>query len=269
MTTNIQNLIQDALGDGARSTKYDVMLMLKDPENAMDGRQIGVLAKASNFPSRSHTQIDFKYKGRSIPIRGQSKYTQTWECTFYLTEDHKLKNIFEIWIESLDEVINYVGSDYAKTQRKNSSNSYVSEIHLFQQNFNDTQATAQYTLYNCFPIEVSQVQVSAEGPGNVLEFSVTFAYSHYTLACLDAKTGSLVDRAINMLADQVGEMIDSVANAVFGELAEITQEQLEMLSKAGDLILEDVETKFENLWRGTLDDYNPGGWFSELVGFFT
>ena len=107
MSTNVQNLIQSALGDGARSTKFDVMFQFTNPNLFPNQRNVAVLVKSSNFPSKSCSTINVPYKGRAIPIRGQEKFSQTWECTFYLDENHKIKNAFEAWIDALDETVHY------------------------------------------------------------------------------------------------------------------------------------------------------------------
>lgn len=259
MKTNVQNLIQNALGDGARSSKFDVMVILKD--NGYDGRKIAVLAKSTNFPSRQHQTIDFKYKGRSVPIRGQSKYSQTWECSFYLTEDHLLKNLFEIWIESLDEKQNYVSSEYAKQQRERNATGYTSEIKIYQQNFNDTQATAEYTLHNVFPVEISPVQISAENPGSVLEFSVTFSYSHYTLSILDSTSGTLVDKFISTLKSGVSTVIADALDGITG----IVDKGLETLDASLSDLIAKGEQEFEDLLNGFAEFYDPGGWFDAIM----
>ena len=250
MKTNVQYLIQNALGEGARSSKYDIMIVLK--HGSYDGKNIAILAKSANFPSRQHQTIDFRFKGRSIPIRGLSKYSQTWECTFYLTEDHKLKNLFEIWMESLDEKENYVSDNYAKKEREQNSSGYTSEIKIFQQNFNDTDSTAEYTLHNVFPTEMSPVQISAENPGNVLEFSVTFAYSHYTLDVLDSSKGSFIDKMIDKLKNGVTSM---VSNAIDGFLDK-ELEFFDMITGGLNSLEESAEKKFEDLLNGKNDFYD-------------
>lgn len=250
MKTNVQNLIQKALGDGARASKYDVMVVMK--HSSYDGKNIAILAKSTNFPSRQHQIIDFHFKGRPIPIRGISKYPQTWECTFYLTEDHKLKNEFEIWMESLDEKENYVSDTYAKDKRELNASGYTSEIKIFQQNFNDTDSTAEYTLHNVFPTEVSPVQISAENPGNVLEFSVTFAYSHYTLDVLDAARGSFVDRMIDKLKNGVLNAVDNFV----GGFVDKGVEFIDTITDGFGLLGEAAEKKFEDLLNGKNEFYD-------------
>lgn len=176
MASSIQDIIKSTIGDGARGTKFNFILQFLDSSDAPTQAQQLVLVKSASFPAKGHEVIGFKYKGREIPIRGQIKYNHTWDCVFYLPEDHKIKNIFETWIENLDETNHYDNSFSSKSYQ-----SYVKDFELFQQDFTDTVHTAKYTLKNCFPTEVHNIDVDSNGPGEVLTVSVTFSYSHYTM----------------------------------------------------------------------------------------
>ena len=89
--SSVANLIQTAIGDGARTTKYDVAFQFTNPSMFPSAQNVAVMVKTTSFPAKQHQTIDFKYAGRSIPIRGQIKYSNTWECTFYLPQDHSIK----------------------------------------------------------------------------------------------------------------------------------------------------------------------------------
>ena len=51
--------LYSALGDGARSNRYDVLITLKDNTAGINERTIGMLCKSASFPGRSHDIIDF------------------------------------------------------------------------------------------------------------------------------------------------------------------------------------------------------------------
>ena len=226
MATYIQNLLNSALGDGARASKFDADIFFRNPALFADSDSQRTLVKTATFPGRQHEQIDFKFKGRSIPVKGQNKYTQTWSCSYYLPEDHKLKAAFETWIESLDQKHNYTADvqqipGLAQSQKLN-ADSYTTEIHLFQKNFENSQDTAHYVIYNAFPIEVSAVEYSAESVGTVQEFTVTFAYSHYYAEVVKGKDGNFIDQLVdkvkngvdNLLANPLGQLGDLAGDAI-------------------------------------------------------
>ena len=274
MSAQIQNLIQNVLGDGARSTKYDVMLQFTNPDLFPDQRNVAVLIKNSNFPSKSHQTIDLKYKGRTIPVRGQVKYTHTWECTFYLNENHSIKNAFEAWIEALDEKVNYPPTDsnlVASTKKKHSSlEDYTKDICIYQQNFEDTSQTARYILHNVFPIEVSAVQVSAEGPGQLLEFTVTFSFSYFDLDVVKGSAGNFIDGVFNRLQgamqNAAGTILDALNSRLDTEInnfmsaSGLSNLQSTIDSALDGRFIEQSASEIADLIKGTNTSYSPGAW---------
>lgn len=218
MSSAIQNILARTLGDLARATKYEVFFAFTDPKSQLDKDTLIAMGKTASFPGKSHTTIDFKYKGRSVPIKGQTKYTQTWECTFYLTEDHKLKNAFENWIEALDQKHNYFDVTESDSipgmQAKHSTSGYTTELFIYQKNFYDDAETAEYILHNAFPVDVAPVQTNYESLGQTQEFTVTFAYSHFTSQVLKGTAGNFIDNLIGKLGDYSNSLVNGSLSAV-------------------------------------------------------
>jgi len=244
MATYIQNMLNNVLGDGARATKFDVQIEFTNAGLFSDATAAATLVKATNFPSKSHTQIDLMYKGRNIPIKGQTKFEQTWQCTFYLTEDMALRNAFETWIEALDQKHNYFKdisavSGLEATQNIHYDAGYIKEIHLFQNNFDNDQNTAEYILYNAFPIEVSQLSYSSDNVGTVQEFTVTFAYSHHMSKVKKGQSGNFVDefidKQLNGLQNLIDGAISSAQSAVSGLASDAIGAGKEALENIGVL----------------------------------
>lgn len=260
-TLSIPRRLYQALGDGARNNRYDVMVTMKDPTQGVNGRTIGLLCKGASIPGRSHESMDFVYKGRSIPIRGQSAYEHEWSGRFYLSEDHALRNQFDIWIESLDEQHNYVSSSYAARQRQESANGYTRDIKIYQQSFDDSSATAEYTLHNVFPKSISSIELDGTSDSQVLEYQVTFSYSHYTIKTLDAGSSTLVDMAMDALSNGLQAMSDEIIE----ELASSLKEGISDIKEAVFDAASDNET-FTNILNGSVDFfYNPGGWMNDIA----
>lgn len=228
MPTYIQNLLNGALGDGARATKFDCDIIFSNAQLFPDKDTMRTLVKSTNMPGKNHDIIDFKYKGRSIPLKGQVKYNQSWECTFYLTEDHKLKNAFEVWLEALDQKHNYIndtsaiaGLDATQAAHGNAiAIDYTSTVHLFQRNFDNSQITAQYYLRNVFPIAISDVTYSADAVGQVQEFTVTFAYSYYEMNVVKGKDGNFVDQFVDKAEALIQSGVDGILDVVGGFAAD-------------------------------------------------
>ncbi len=240
MSSAIQNIMQKTLGDGARASKFDVLFEFTNPKTALPPQDAMALVKTTSFPGVSHTTIDFKYKGRNVPIRGQSKYTQTWECTFYLTQDHALKHAFDNWIVALDEVHGYAlqgqGGAYLNDTRKlHAQRGYTTTIKLYQRDFDDTSNTAEYTLYNVYPTEVTPIQYGYDSTGQVQEFTVTFAYSYFTTNILKGGAGNFIDTLVGKIKDASKSLVDGVVGGLSNSINSFVKDAVgDTLNKLND-----------------------------------
>ena len=229
MASAIQNLLNQKLGDGARATKFEVQIQIPFDDLFKDHEATSTLAKTSSFPGKTIDTIDLKFRGRSIPIRGQVKYSQTWDCTFYLTEDHKLKRAFETWIESINfdgyEAIGNAG-DNLELYQTESENKYTTEIIISQLNFEMEKSAIDYTLHNVFPTSVSQVETSYESIGQINEFTVSFSYSHYTSSIHDYESGttSMIDSLTQGITDGIMDIKSSLTKELTGGITTIGTE---------------------------------------------
>jgi len=198
MSSVVQDILENVIGDGARSSKFDCIINFNNTGLFTAEKDIYALVKTSQFPGKAHEVIDLKYKGRSIPIKGQVKYDNTWSCTFYLTHDHALKTAFENWIESLDQVHNIkeVSSAVVQAQRQNLDN-YAGIMNIAQMDFHGSQECVLYTLYHCFPKSVSAVDVDYSDVGKISEFTVEFSYAYFDTYSTKLATGNFVDDLVN------------------------------------------------------------------------
>lgn len=196
MADVIQGMLQSALGDGARSTKFEAYINFSTAALGPQNTDIYMHVKTTAFPGKSFEPIDLRFKGRSIPIRGQVKYDNTWSCTFHLTEGHELKLAFENWIESLDQTQNMSANLNSQVRAGQAAGTgFASDFMIAQMDFSGEGQTSVYNLHNVFPKNVSSVQIDYSSVGTILEFTVEFAYSHYTAVQvggvkLPAKTGA-------------------------------------------------------------------------------
>lgn len=235
MANVVQTMINDALGDGARSTKFDCVIGL---DTFLPGsRMLSAVVKTASFPGKSHEVIDLKFKGRNIPVRGQTKYENTWSCTFYLDETHSLKKAFEDEIESLDshdftDQIIMVQS----AQRRNQTD-YARTLTVVQLDFDGTQKTAVYNLYNVFPKSVSQVDVDYSEVGKVQEFTVEFSYSHFDSLNIKSSNGSFIDGIKQRFLSAVDGLIQKGKDAAIGALSDVVGSARDMFngSSASDI----------------------------------
>lgn len=216
MANVVQNMINNVLGDAARKTKFEAIINFGEfskifPKN----EDVAYLIKTSEFPGRTNSVMDFKYKGQSVPLKGLNEYDHTWSCTFYLTETHQLKKAFEEWMEALEQVHNkYTPSknvQWAQNVFKNGN--YTTQADIIQLDFDGTQKTAVYQLFNVFPKSVSKVDVDYSSVGTMSEFTVEFSYSYYTLNYTPIPVG-LIDGIKAGLRDAVSQVVGAVKGQI-------------------------------------------------------
>ncbi len=222
MSSYIQNLLDDALGDGARSSKFECEIHIPNTKLFPNSTHMASMIKAVSFPGKENSTIDLKYKGRNIPLRGQTKYSHSWDCTFYNTEDHALKNAFEVWLESLEEVHNsnpYIDKLEETKDIHKERKSYTAPIIVSQLGFDSNRKSSIYIIENSFPTKITEIQNDYGEPGKITEFTVTFSYSHYSLYVMEPEEKSWVAKQIQEMKDSFEKEVKGVKNGITESLA--------------------------------------------------
>lgn len=207
-----QTKINRILGDGARATKFAIT-GFDDPFNT--DKEHYLILKTAQFPGKFHDVIELKFKGRTIPIKGQTRYDNTFTCTFYLDETHELRSMFMNWIEALDQKHNMQQLQHEKVidaKNKHSSvGNYTSTLIMTQVNFDDdTEETANYKLYNVFPKSVSSIELDYSNVGNIIEYTVEFSYSHFDFYSKNQLPGNFVDELRSNFLNQINYTVGTI-----------------------------------------------------------
>lgn len=183
---NYQDLLKKYLNDGARNTRFDVKLVVpvQIDNEYNDVRALSIMCKTSSFPNRTLQTQNIIFRGKAIPVPISSKYSNTWTCTFYNDENHSLRKLFEMWIDAVDSKSEYtsftndlsglLGADIIKDEIK---------IEQYSNTVNDMEnalPTAVWTLYGVYPTDITTIELVSESEA-LEEFTVTFAYTYYTI----------------------------------------------------------------------------------------
>lgn len=184
--SNYRKLLEQALNQGARTTKWNVII----PDNGRNELTLSLLAKDIILPSLGVKEITMKYKGRDIPIAGPVKISNEFSITFMVDQEHRIRKYFEDWILKFDArgfQTSVVDSNY-ESQLKGSigdERSLYRNITLLQYPFDadidpETAASpaAQYTFYGCFPTNISEFSYSNDNE-SIFDLKVQFKCSHY------------------------------------------------------------------------------------------
>lgn len=175
------------LGDGARSTRYDIEFYHNDTK--ITNRDVGILCKTASVPNRQLNSIPIKYKGRDVYIPGQTKYTGTYDCEFFCPENHNIRDYFEKWQQGIEMRSDLVAFNPDDEKSVITGINGLETITIYQLKFNDCElkeATKKYKLYGVYPLEISAMNYDSSGPGNVLTFTVTFQYTYYTVESVNS-----------------------------------------------------------------------------------
>jgi hypothetical protein len=196
MAKHFQTILASILGDGARAAKYMLNIAMIPGTPKIPTGNISVLCKGATFPGKTLTTIPFEYKGRTIQVPSHVKYGQTFELTFYLEENHDLRILFMDWIQGFDESYEsyYPGAGQSSTNKSNDINvgsvfteslrklgsdlKKMTTVKVSQLDFDLQNKTAEYIYHNCYPTGVSDITVDSSQVGALLEYTVTFTYSH-------------------------------------------------------------------------------------------
>lgn len=200
MSSIIQNKFHEILGDAARTTKFTFVLppITGNPELM---NHLVYSVKSLTLPTIEHTPFEFKHKGQTIPIRGVTKFSQSFSVTFYLSETHILKRFFEEWIAMIEQRHYYYNPrKEAQKQRQVAGIGddlppyltwYNTTAYIEQWDFDGMKPTAVYEIHNVFPTRVEAPTYSYDSVGQIAEFTVTFACSHFKLYSKGMKSGQV------------------------------------------------------------------------------
>lgn len=146
-----------------------------------------VYAKSAKLPGRNITNVEAKYMGLKFNIPGVVEYpdSENYSLEFYCDKNSQLRNKFEQWSRLLFNDANSTGV-YTVPQR-------TSIIQLAQLDA-ELNVMQQYKLIGASIRSLGDMEYKmAEGTGEIMSFSVTFAYHYYEL--IDDESASTAIRA--------------------------------------------------------------------------
>lgn len=182
---NYRELLETALNQGARSTKWNIII--PDPKYE---KTLSLLAKDVSLPNVGVKSISFKYKGREIPIGGQVKRTNEFSVSFLTDPEHSIRKFFEDWVLKFDArsfESSFEDSTYSNSLRGSitKESALYRNITLMQYPFDceidlnaNIKPTAQYTMYGCFPTDIGSFSYNNDNE-SILDLKVQFNCVYY------------------------------------------------------------------------------------------
>ena len=155
--------LKTTLGAGVRTTKYKVNINTPGGLDTID-----TLCKATAFPQITIGQIEVWSQGRKAMLQGETEFDNTWDVTFYETNDHSLREEFVSWMKSIDDTKTniHIDEEVMKTAK------------VFQLDGQGNE-TAEYEFTNLWPQVVSSLEMSDDSVNAIGEFTVTFSFDFW------------------------------------------------------------------------------------------
>ena len=190
---NYQALVQAYLGDGARSSKFDLTMelpgFLKKFSNLKDKdytTALSILCKSSSFPGKTVSTQDIVFRGQTGDVNGDGTVTAADVTLLYniiLNND---------WSNAVNA--SKKGADFLNLQNNSNlvddlipENFILDDVKIFQFPFeaqigaNPVDPDVTYTLYGVFPTNIAQVEATSESD-SIETFQVTFNYTYFEIS---------------------------------------------------------------------------------------
>ena len=177
-SSNVSSFIQ-RVGQGVKPNMFmvDVNFPGALGKNADDLETTNIMCKSAALPGSNLGVIEVPFRGRTVKIAGDRTF-DTWTVTFFNDKDFKLRAFFEEWANK----INTHEANTSELFVPNSSTGYTADLKVKQLEKDDTTTGSvlrQYTLFYCFPTNVSQIDLAYDSNDQIEEFTVEWQYSYF------------------------------------------------------------------------------------------
>lgn len=180
----ISETINSAAGNMARPTKFNVLLF--PPLGFTDGyadRGFDVMCKTAGVPETTMEPIEMTFKGHTLKVPGRVNQQQEITVTFYLDEFHKLRRTFYDWINAIDDRGYGIKSERAvalyneiQNNKLGAYGGMILKVRDFAESLNEPM---NYVFENIYPTNVGGAEFNSAGTNEVMEFTVTFAFTSF------------------------------------------------------------------------------------------
>ena len=158
---------------GSRSNRYKITGSTPNGIAAIAANTFELYAKSVSFPGSAIGMIPVSYQGRVVKFTGERQFAE-WSIQVYDSSGtDNLRELFEAWIDLCDG---------ANTHKQKYDNAAASWTVQFDDTGGDTASTGfqkTMTLYNCWPIDISAIDLKYEAADSFAEFTLTFAYDYH------------------------------------------------------------------------------------------
>jgi len=154
---------------GARPNQFRVLLNFPGYVTAVPDREYSLLVTGAALPASTVNPTLVQYRGREVKLAGERIF-DPWTVTIVNDTNMSLRKPLEQWMNGMNDLELNTGVL--------SPIDYQADLVVEHLDRND-ETLMTYTLYNAFPINMSEIALQYGQNDVIEEFTVTFNYSHY------------------------------------------------------------------------------------------
>jgi hypothetical protein len=175
MPFDLTNFTGELIGSGARPNLFQIELTF--PPAATDGeagRLLPFMAEAATLPGDHLGTISVFYFGRELKYPGDRRF-QPWAFRIINDENFKIRKAFQKWMNALNMHVANLRSPIAGVPSGYKVNATIKQYAKV-----GGDPIHEYKLVNCWPSEVTPIEVSWESADTLEKFDVTIQYDWWT-----------------------------------------------------------------------------------------
>lgn len=167
MAFNINSMRSNLQFDGAMPSLFRVIL--NNPVSGVGDAKFSFMCKATSIPESQLGMIEVPYFGRRIKVAGVRQYPD-WQTTIINDEDFAVRRALEAWHAAINSSEGNLRSTATYRTRA-----------TIEQFAKDGRVIRRYFMENCWPVNISPIELSWENESQIEEFSVVWAYDYWNV----------------------------------------------------------------------------------------
>ena len=170
---NIEDFKSRLGAGGARPNQFEVELNFPTYVGAVD-KSLSILVTGAAIPASNVNPAIIQYRGREIKMAGERIF-DPFTVTIVNDSEFGLRQAFEEWMNGMNNRESNEGAL--------SPTDYQQLLTVKHLDRNDRVLPGgSYTMFNAFPINMSEIALQYAQNDIFEEFTVTFQYSHYEVS---------------------------------------------------------------------------------------
>lgn len=168
------DMFRKSLGAGHRSNQFKVVVTI--PTSYIYGdaqKNMEFICFATSIPAQQLGSIDMNFRGLVAHYAGDPTPTDAWTVSCYNPTSFNLRKSFIAWKRAYQQE--------GTTSGKDEIDLSTADVYLMTKN---NKYVYQTTLYNVWPSDIGQVEVSWENQNQISRFDTQFRYD-YAIENLD------------------------------------------------------------------------------------